>query len=231
MRVLISGASRGLGLVVAQHHLEKGNEVICVGRTKPHLECEFIEIDFTSLPAAIYLPEPEVVIHCAGGGLGMRGPLIPAKSFYELFMTNLGGQAELNRFILPAMMHEKRGYICHVCSIASGEAVGSVGYNTVKSALAAYVRSLGREMAPYGVVVSGVSPGAFKSPLGAMERLEAKSPEAYQEFEEKRLPRGYMGKAEEILPLLNLLTSKEGSMMGGSVVACDAGEGRAYETH
>ena len=47
MRVLITGASRGLGLVVAQHHLEKGNEVICVGRTKPPLECEFIEIDFT----------------------------------------------------------------------------------------------------------------------------------------------------------------------------------------
>ena len=229
MRVLISGASRGLGLVVAQHHLDKGNEVICVGRTKPPLECEFIQVDFTNLPAALPLPDPDIVIHCAGGGLGMRGPLITARGFYELFMTNLGGQAEVNRFVLPAMMFEKKGFICHVCSIASGEAVGSVGYNTVKSALAAYVRSLGREMAPYGIVVSGIAPGAFISPQGAMERLGTNSPEAYLEFENKRLPRGKMGQAEELLPIINLLCSQDGSMMGGSVVSVDAGEGRYYQ--
>ena len=54
------------------------------------------------------------------------------------------------------------------------------------------------------------------------------SPEAYQDFLTNRLPRGYMGKAEELIPLLRYLISDEASMMGGCVVPIDAGEGHYY---
>ena len=239
MRVLITGASKGLGRIVAKHYADSGHQLTLIARSEQLLSelkstlnnsdwHTVMPLDFMHLPAGLYLPEVDAVIHCAGGGLGMRGPLIPARGFYELFMTNLGGQAEINRFLLPAMMHEKRGYICHVCSIASGEAIGSVGYNTIKSALAAYVRSLGRAMAPYNVVITGISPGAFNAPGGSMERLEVANPQAYADFAATRLPRGRMGEADELLPLIELLTSPAGSMMGGSVVPIDAGEGRYY---
>ena len=128
---------------------------------------------------------------------------------------------------MPGMKERKQGYICHVCSIASGEAVGSVGYNTMKAALSAYVRSLGREMAPFNIVISGISPGGFKSPNGAMERLEKNNVEAYRDFV-NRLPRKRMGDAEELLPLIDLLISPGASMMGGSVIPIDAGEGHYY---
>ena len=229
MRILITGASRGLGLVCAKHFESKGHSIIVVGRSKPPLTCDFIPLDFTQLSQwDCALPEVEAVIHCAGGGLGLRGPLLTAQAFYELFMVNLGGQAEINRLVLPSMMHEKKGYICHVCSIASNEAIGSVGYNTVKAALGAYVRSLGREMAPFGVNVTGIAPGGFIAPGNAMERLRGSNPLAYAQFERERLPRGFMGQAQELLPLIELLTSPQGSMMGGCVVPIDAGEGRAY---
>jgi 3-oxoacyl-[acyl-carrier protein] reductase len=147
---------------------------------------------------------------------------------YKLFMTNLGGAMEVNRRFIPRMQADGYGRVIHVCSIASGEAVGSVGYNTVKAALGAYVRSLGRELAPYGVVVSGIAPGGFQAPGNAMERLKERSPEAYEDFLKSRLPRGYMGKAEELLPLLKYLASPEASMMGGCLVPIDAGEARYY---
>ena len=150
------------------------------------------------------------------------------QELYALFMTNLGGAIEINRRFAPRMMAEKYGRIVHVCSIASGEAVGSVGYNTVKAALGAYIRSLGRELAPYGVVVTGVAPGGFQAPGNSMERLKEKNPEAYADFSKNRLPRGFMGKAEELLPLLKYLTSPDASMMGGCVVPIDAGEARYY---
>lgn len=147
MKILITGATQGLGRVVANHL--KDHDLTLLNRSE-HLQTYDIE----------------AVIHCAGGGLGLKDPLISSTALYQLFMANLGRQVEVNRQVLPGMKERKQGYICHVCSIASGEAVGSVGYNTMKAALSAYVRSLGREMAPFNIVISGISPGGFKSPNG-----------------------------------------------------------------
>ena len=207
MRILIHGTS-GLGAVVSRHLAQ--HELTLVSRNE-HL---------TSY-------DVDAVIHCAGGGLGLKDPMLSANALYTLFMANLGRHIEVNRLALPAMIDRKQGYIVHVCSIASGEAVGSVGYNTVKAALSAYVRSLGREMAHHGIVVSGISPGGFRCPDNAMDRLEKNAPQAYQSFL-TRLPRGFMGKAEELLPLIDFLISDKASMMGGSIIPIDAGEGHYY---
>ena len=118
----------------------------------------------------------------------------------------------------------------HVGSIASNEGVGSVGYNTVKAALAAYVRSLGREMNRFNVIVTGILPGGFISPENAMARLQESNPAAYERFIQDRLPRQIMGEATELIPMLLLLCSEGASMMGGCLVPIDAGEGRAYIT-
>ena len=218
MRILVTGASRGLGKVVAEAFSE--HEVTAWGRK----DADFLESPTTWPP----YPDVDAVIHCAGGGLGLRHPMLNSYELYKLFMVNVGGQAEVNRMVLPNMIERKSGYICHVCSIASGEAIGSVGYNTVKAALAAYVRSLGREMATHGIVVSGIAPGAFQCEGNAMERLQANAPIVHRDFIENRLPRGRMGDAKELIPLIRLLTSPAGSMMGGCVVPIDAGEGRYY---
>lgn len=224
MNVLITGASRGLGLIAADAFEKDGWEVFRFDSKR---------LDFLNMPAYWQHGIPEdldAIIHCAGGGLGLRGPYLPAQDFYKLFMTNLGGAAEVNRIFAPVMQARRTGYIVHVCSIASGEAIGSVGYNTVKAALSAYVRSLGRTLAPYGVVVTGIAPGGFRAPGNAMERLEVNNPEAYEDFVSKRLPRGKMGEADEIVPLLKFLCSPAASMMAGSVVAIDAGEGHYYSS-
>ena len=221
-KILITGANKGLGLVCCESFRMDGWEVLPFTRK---------DLDYTKIDPSwmIGLPEDvDVVLHCAGGGMGLRGPLMTPQELHALFMVNLGGAVEINRRFAPRMMADGYGRIVHVCSIASGEAVGSVGYNTVKAALGAYVRSLGRELAPYGVVVSGIAPGGFQAPHNAMERLREKSPEAYDDFLRSRLPRGYMGKAEELLPLLKYLCSPEASMMGGCLVPIDAGEARYY---
>ena len=209
MRVLITG-STGLGAVVAEAFKE--HDLTIIGRNIP-------------LP---YDHQFDIVIHTAGGGLGFKNNLLTEIEFYELFRLNLVLQAGINRLVLPHMIERRSGYICHVCSIASGEAVGSVGYNTVKAALAAYVRSLGREMAQHGIVVSGIAPGGFRCDGNAMDRLAHSNPEAYDQFITERLPRGRMGDAQELIPLIKLLTSPAGSMMAGCVVPIDAGEGRYY---
>jgi len=96
------------------------------------------------------------------------------------------------------------------------------------AALAAYVRSLGREIAGSGIVATGILPGGFYAPENSWERLEAKSPDVVKKFIEERLPRKFLGRAEELIPMILLLCSDAASMMGGCLVPIDAGEGRAY---
>ena len=119
--------------------------------------------------------------------------------------------------------------LVHVGSLASNEAIASVGYNVAKSALATYVRSLGRELYKNKVVVTGILPGGFIAPGNAMERLRKKNIKNYKKFIKTRLPRGLMGNVNEVLPMLLFLCSKHSSMMGGCLVPMDAGEGRAYQ--
>lgn len=246
-RVLVTGASRGLGHVAALAFAQAGANVIAAGRAREPLETlraampksgqhEIFAADLLAggqieaLAALVHerFGGADVILHALGGGYGFRDALLSREQFSILHDVNLGIGAELNRLLIPTMIKSEGGRIIHVGSIASGEAVGSVGYNTVKAALAAYVRSLGREIAGQGVIVSAVLPGAFFGPENAFRRLEARSPDVVKDFVERRLPRRKVGDAEEIVPLIFLLAGPDALMMAGSCVPIDAGEGVAY---
>ena len=170
----------------------------------------------------------DVVLHVLGGGYGFREALLTWDQLETLHKVNVGVAAEINRLVVPDMVKQKQGKVIHVCSIASQEATGSVGYNTVKASLAAYVRSLGRELAATGVIVTGILPGAFYAPGNSWRRLEENKPEVVKEFIEKNLPRKKIADADEVLPLIFFLASESASMMSGCCVPIDAGEGKSY---
>jgi len=246
-RVLITGASKGLGAIAAVALAEQGARVVLLARSQDKLESvrqsctdperhlsisvdllELDQIQSAVLKAKNFLGGIDVVLHSAGGGLGFKDDLLLSDEFYKLFALNLGAAAEINRLVAPEMIERRSGNLVHVGSIASSEGVGSVGYNTVKAALAAYVRSLGRELNRSNVIATGILPGGFIAPENAMARLQDANPEAYSNFIEERLPRQIMGEAKELIPMLLLLCSEGASMMGGCLVPIDAGEGRAY---
>ncbi|MBU3956389.1 SDR family oxidoreductase [bacterium] len=246
-KVIITGASRGLGSVCAMALAAHGASLVLMARTEKKLEevrmsCQnpekhlTIGVDLTNTEqlrkaigrATEFLGEIDVVLHVAGGGLGLREPLLSSGDLIKLFTLNVAVAAEINRIVLPGMIKRKSGNLVHVASIASGEATASVGYNTAKAALAAYVKSLGREIAGYGVVATGILPGGFYAPENSWERLKAQKPKVVENFIKERLPRGFLGRAEELIPMILLLCSDAASMMGGCLVPIDAGEGKAY---
>ena len=85
---------------------------------------------------------------------------------------NLFSALEINRYFVPLMKKEGKGTLFHVGSIAAKEAIGSLSYNIAKAALVAYVRSLSKELSGAGIVVNGISPGAFETEGNAMSRLK-----------------------------------------------------------
>ena len=246
-KVLITGASKGLGYVSAKAFAGHGARLVITGRSAELLEelkCSLPNPDHhmsfvgdLTQPDQIaqlvelgenFLGGIDIIIHCAGGGLGLKDPLLSLEDFNQLFQLNVGIALGINRLTIPKMIKKGTGNIVHVCSIAATEATGSVGYNISKSALSAYVRSLGREIADTGVIVTGILPGAFLAPLNAFVRLRDRNPEAYDRFIQEKLPRGRIGEASEIVPLLLFLSSESASMMSGCCVPIDAGEGVSF---
>jgi 3-oxoacyl-[acyl-carrier protein] reductase len=246
-RIIITGASRGLGRVCAGEFARQGARLVLLSRDKELLDqvCSSLpgpgkhlalpvdlsvtaKLHEAAAKSLDFLGSIDAVVHCAGGGLGLRNPLLSTSEFMQLLHINLLAPAELNRIIIPHMQKRRQGNIIHVGSIASKEAVASVGYNTAKAALNAYVRSVGREYAGHGLIITGILPGGFLAPGNSWERLMASKPEVVEDFIQKRLPRKKLGDAQELLPLLNFLASEQASMMAGCMVPIDAGEGISY---
>ena len=246
-RILITGASRGLGWDCSLELAGQGARLVCSGRNKEKLDelkaslpnpdkhmifsGDLVDpkvIGELILKGKEFLGGIEIVLHVLGGGYGFRDPLLTWEQLNTLHKVNIGIAAEINRLIVPGMIKNKSGYLVHVGSIASGEATGSVGYNTIKASLAGYVRSLGRELASSGVVVTGVLPGAFYAPGNSWRRLEESKPEVVKRFIQDNLPRNKIAETEEIIPLILFLASEGASMMAGACVPIDAGEGKAY---
>lgn len=245
-RVLVTGASRGLGQSCAEAFAKRGAHVLLTGRSADRLanlqasldrpddhkvfsgDLMRLEVINQLIDVAKAFGEIDVILHAMGGGLGLRDPLLTWDDFATLFHTNLAAAAEINRGLIPHMIERNSGNIIHVGSIASTEAVGSVGYNTVKAALAAYTRSLGRTLASTGVIVTGILPGGFWAPDNVMVRFEQRDPERFKKILLERQPRKRLGEPEEIIPLILFLASRQATMMTGCCVPIDGGEGVTY---
>ena len=247
-RIIVTGASRGLGAMVCKALAIRGAKIAMLSRSKKdmdnlkkklknpsdHISVKIDLLKNSDIKLAIskaknFLKQIDIVLHIAGGGLGLKETLINNTDLKTLFQINLGAAAEINRLVVRDKSKSQKLKLIHVGSIASNEAVASVGYNVAKSALSTYVRSLGRELYKNKVVVTGILPGGFIAPDNAMERFKKKNIKGYKKFIKTRLPRNKMGNVNEILPILLFLCSKHSSMMGGCLVPIDAGEGKAYQ--
>ena len=247
-KIIVTGASRGLGAQTCKVLAKRGAQIVMFSRSKnemenlrnrmhnssKHISIKVDFLDNNSLNKAFkkaidFLKKIDIIIHVAGGGFGLKDPLIKNDDLRTLLQVNFVAAAELNRLAVKTKRKDGDLRLIHVGSITSSEAVGSVGYNVAKAALASYVKSLGRELYNKKTVVTGILPGGFISPGNAMDRLKKKNIKDYRKFVKTRLPRKKMGEVEEILPMLLFLCSKHASMMGGCLVPIDAGESKAYQ--
>ncbi len=247
-RIIVTGASRGLGAMACEALAKRGAKIAMLSRSKKemdnlknglknpsnHISIKVDLLKNNAIKLAIkkakkFLKQIDIVLHVAGGGFGLKENLIKDKDLKTLLQVNLGAAAEINRLVVSGKIKSQSLKLVHVGSIASNEAVASVGYNVSKSALSAYVKSLGRKLYKNNVIVTGILPGGFIAPGNAMERLRKKNIKDYIKFIKTRLPRGLMGNVNEVLPMLLFLCSRHSSMMGGCLVPMDAGEGKAYQ--
>ena len=247
--ILIVGGSSGLGFELLIKYQKEGHNVFVITKDIKKLKkkllnlkifknINYMQIDLQKKnkikliinKVLVYFKNKvDLVIHIAGGGLGIKSIDVDYNDLIKVLNLNILSLIEINKYLIPQMMKKKKGTIIHLSSIASYESVGSISYNISKSALNAYVKTMGRHLAEHNVVLTGIALGGFIAKDNAMYRFKNKNLSSYKNFIKKRLPRKKMGTTGEIIPLIDFLGSEFSGMMSGSIVLADGAESKFFQ--
>ena len=175
---LITGVSRGIGKALAEAALERGDTVVGTVREgapriatgKGSFHCLPLEMrDPAAIQATVarafeLTGRLDVIVNNAGYGL--LGAIEDASDteMTRLFEVNVFGPVRLIRAALPRLRAQRSGHIVNITSIAGRASMAGSGiYAATKSALEGLSQSLSQELEPFGIRVTAVAPGAFRT--------------------------------------------------------------------
>jgi 3-oxoacyl-[acyl-carrier protein] reductase len=240
---LITGAGRGIGQSIAESLANEGVEIVGISRNSKSSSEETSSFPGTMITADLFddverrlalerisrdFSKIDIVINNVGGTMEVSNPLASYKDFENVLKFNLGIAVDTNNFFIPGMKERRWGRICHISSISALENHGPPAYCASKAALNAYVRSVGRFLAEFNIVLTGVMPGAILTNGGYWEDMKNNNPEKLENYLQNRMSSKRLGKVEEISELVCFLVSEHSSFMFGSNVLADGGQGRLF---
>ena len=184
MRVVITGASSGIGAALARHYASAGTVLGLISRraTKPELAGEVLEYpaDVTDVAALERIARdfigrfgaPDLVIANAGVGVGTHGEdLADVEKLRRVLDVNVAGLAATLAAFAPAMRHAGRGTLAGIGSVAGFRGLaGNGAYCASKAAAITWLESLRAELHGSGVHVVCVCPGYIDTPMTRVNR-------------------------------------------------------------
>jgi NAD(P)-dependent dehydrogenase (short-subunit alcohol dehydrogenase family) len=223
LKVLVTGASSGIGRAAAVEFAARGHYVLAAARRAEELDqlagesdqIEPVPVDVTdreSVAEALRRVDEvtenygiDVLVNSAGYALGGPVEVLSADAVAHQFQTNVFGLLDVTRAVLPKMRSRGSGRIVNVSSVVGRVAFPGMGvYAATKFALEALSDALRMELAPFGVGVVLIEPGFVKTDIGeASQRQAAEFPPAADGYEEMIVRvREYIGRqvAENGIP-------------------------------
>ncbi|MBN1532842.1 MAG: SDR family NAD(P)-dependent oxidoreductase [Spirochaetes bacterium] len=179
--VLITGCSSGIGLALAREFAAAGCRIVATARkpdTIRQLQGETtvtMQLDITD-PGSIkrcissaLKQEGHIDILVNNAGYGLMGPMVetPPEEMRRQFETNVIGALALSQAVAPGMIERRSGRIVNISSVSGVLTSAFAGpYCASKAALNAVSDALRLELAPFGIRVITVQPGAIASNFG-----------------------------------------------------------------
>jgi NAD(P)-dependent dehydrogenase (short-subunit alcohol dehydrogenase family) len=201
--VLVTGCSSGFGLLTVCELARRGDRVFASMRDPARdgalraaladldegaVEVEVVPLDVTdevSVTRAVATVldtagRIDVVVNNAGIAAGSSVEETPVATLERVFDTNVFGSLRVTQAALPSMRAQGAGHIVNVTSIAAFVAAPFMGaYAASKHAIDALGESLASEVAPYGIHVTNVAPGAYETAMmGAVDTTLAEVDDA-----------------------------------------------------
>lgn len=229
----VSGASGGIGQAISLRLASLGYDLTLhychnsqsVDQLRETIEDEFgqscliVQADFTNSSEAINKIkqlniQPEVVIHNSGKAHTELFQDVSEEDLMSQISIGLTTPSLITKMFLPAMLSNKKGKIIMITSIwGLTGASCEVTYSMVKGGQNSFVKALAKEVAPSGMQVNGIAPGAIETAMLSNYSLE----ELIALKED--IPAGRLGKPSEIAGLVSFLLTDDASYINGQILS------------
>ena len=231
--VLVTGASRGIGLEAAKHFSKEGYKVIGSSRGDFNLgeligdesaisvqldlmSKESIKNLFADLKSEDLLPS--VLVNNAGITKDQLFLRMKDEDWDDVIETNLNGLFRVTKAFIKPMVKNKFGRVINISSVAGlmGNA-GQVNYSSSKSAMVGFSRSLAKELGSRNITSNVVAPGFIETDMTTFlnndEKIEVS----------KNIPMKRFGTAQDVAKCIVFLASDEANYITGQTISVDGG--------
>ena len=227
-RVLITGASKGIGRAVADRVAAAGNIPIGLARSAPDdFPGEFHEVDLADRTATAEVltrivasgPIDAVVNNVGLARFGRIGS-IDLDHLVDTYDINVRVPVQVVQAALPGMLEAGWGRIVNVTTLTALGTQERTPYAASKAALEAATRIWAKELAPTGITVNAVAPGPTET-----EMFRERSPIGSEREARflKDIPLGRVGKPKEIAHAICALLDEDAGYITGQVIRADGG--------
>ncbi len=232
---LVTGASSGIGIGIAEALHAQGAHVVLTGRREAELNAvaaglgeraSVMPADLNDPAAPAALVEGieaahgklDILVNNAGFTRDMLALRMGDEDWNAVLEVDLNAPFRLARAALRGMMKRRTGRIVSIASIVgvTGNA-GQANYAAAKAGLIGMSKALAQEVAPRGVTINVVAPGFIATPM--TDKLN----EAQKTGLLSRIPLGKMGSAKDVASAVAYLASDEAAWVTGTTIHVNGG--------
>ncbi len=239
---LVTGGSRGIGLMIARGFVENGAKVYISSRKKDvcdkvaaelsaHGTCVSLPADLSTEAEARRLadelarrePALHILVNNAGANWGAPLAEFPDSAWDKVLALNVKGVFHLTRALVPLLEKGARpGDPARVINIGSIDGLKvplleTFAYSASKAAVHHLTRVLSHHLAGHGITVNAIAPGPFES------KMMAETLDRFRDAIVSSCPLGRIGEPEDMAGTAIFLASRAGAYLTGAVIPVDGG--------
>jgi len=231
-KILITGASRGIGRDIALNSKEKGYKVLGTSTTNEGVSSlkengiHGLQLDLNdkksveSFNGLLIQEHPDIAVLVNNAGITRDNIVLrmSEEEWTDVLNVNLNGAFKVTKTVLKFMLKKRWGRILNITSTsASTGNRGQANYAAAKAGIEAFSKSLAKEVGSRGITVNAIAPGYIQTDM-----TEVISENVKEEIL-SQIPLSRFGKPEEISQLVDFLISDEASYITGQTIHINGG--------